>query len=566
MWARWTLRVLVAAVLVAAQLSAAYGTPTRTISVPITLARTLSLSTPGTVGLDLHATHIAFTWRGESASRIRFRVTSSDGSTSEWQQVPEVHGPAGARHQHFSAVIAVPHAVAVEWRKEKGVGRVILDYLNTLDGPRREVEIPQVAEADAGDPDIVTRRQWGADESLKSKSGGCERRFFNLQQIFVHHTAGANYDQHPRATMRAIYWYHVARQGWCDIGYNFVIGPDGTIFEGRWARGYRPWETHDSESTGGNVVAGAHVANYNSGSLGISLMGNYSQVDIAPAARESLVRLLAWETDRHDLDPQGRHTYRNPDSGSTRKLHYISGHRDAGDTECPGRNVYSELPSIRSETVLAQGSDRDSAFMRLAPVDRRARYGEAATFTGTLLDEVDTPLPARSISSYYRIAGDRWRRGPETVSDGEGNFTFEIPSERNVQAIATFEGDAYYWGAQSPIARVLVGPEVTIEAEDGTVDAAGVSHHSGDEVVLSGSVIPFHTKNSVTLRMSRLDDDGTYVFLEERVVELDDDSSYETAWMVPDEDGGSYRAVAIFTGDADHAPSRSAPIFLVVDR
>src|SRR3712207_8804536 len=47
--------------------------------------------------------------------------------------------------------------------------------------------------------------------SLKRTSGGCVRRFFPVQQLFVHHTAGANFDRNPKATMRAIYWYHVVR-------------------------------------------------------------------------------------------------------------------------------------------------------------------------------------------------------------------------------------------------------------------------------------------------------------------------------------------------------------------
>ena len=126
-------------------------------------------------------------------------------------------------------------------------------------------------------PDIVTRAEWGADESLKSTSGGCTRRFYRVQQLFVHHTAGTNNDADPAATMRAIYWYHTRSRGWCDIGYNFVVGPDGAIFEGRWARKYMPWESHSGEDAQGRAVAGAHVADYNSGSVGISMMGDFTR-------------------------------------------------------------------------------------------------------------------------------------------------------------------------------------------------------------------------------------------------------------------------------------------------
>ena len=157
------------------------------------------------------------------------------------------------------------------------MGRVKVDLLNTVDGPTKLVPAAR-AEAGASGPNIVTRAEWGADESIKSTSGGCSRSFWRVQQLFVHHTAGVNNDPDPEATMRAIYWYHTKSRGWCDIGYNFVIGPDGSIFEGRWARSYMPWESHTGEDAQGRAVSGAHVANFNSGSVGISMMGNFQDV------------------------------------------------------------------------------------------------------------------------------------------------------------------------------------------------------------------------------------------------------------------------------------------------
>jgi hypothetical protein len=109
-----------------------------------------------------------------------------------------------------------------------------------------------------------------------------------VQQLFVHHTAGSNFDRHPKATMRAIYWFHTVRRGWCDIGYNFVISWDGRVFEGRWARRYKPWEVHDSEDARGRAVAGAHVSGFNSGSVGVSVMGNFSRVSAPPDVRRTL--------------------------------------------------------------------------------------------------------------------------------------------------------------------------------------------------------------------------------------------------------------------------------------
>jgi hypothetical protein len=562
--------------LAGAHLTNAWGSPERTITVPITLARTVHLeasSSPSRIQTDFPATHVAFTWRGPRETEIRYRTISESEAVTEWQKVPEVHGPPAAEkiHKHFSAVMAVDGVVAVDWAATgpyRGrVQDVVLDYLNTLDGPRREVIIPEVVDAAANDPHIVTRAEWGADESLKRTSGGCKRRFFRLQQIFVHHTAGENYDQHPKATMRAIYWYHVVRQGWCDVGYNFVIAPDGTLFEGRWARRYRPWERHDSENGGQAVVVGAHVEGYNSGSLGISLMGNYSQVDLPPSARRTLVQLLAWETDRHDLDPQRRHTYRNPESGATKSLHFISGHRDAGSTACPGSRVYGQLPGIRREAAAVQANGKAGSLIELDSAQPSAVFGEEASFEGSLTDAGGNPLSARPVSSYFREAGRRWKRGPDAATDADGRFSFSLAAERNLEVIAIFDGEATYWGDQSDRARVRISPAVTIEAEGGTPDTAGVSHHpSGTEFVdLIGDVTPAHTKREVIVMIGRVAEDGSYEPLAERHASLDDSSAYRVHFLIPDENGGTYRATAFFPRDEDHGSGRSAPITFVVD-
>lgn len=52
---------------------------------------------------------------------------------------------------------------------------------------------------------------------------------------------------------------HMNNKGWSDIGYNFVIGEDGNVYEGRgWGK------------------KGAHSIPFNSKSIGICIIGNYS--------------------------------------------------------------------------------------------------------------------------------------------------------------------------------------------------------------------------------------------------------------------------------------------------
>ena len=114
---------------------------------------------------------------------------------------------------------------------------------------------------------IITRAQWGADESLRSGSPG----FAGIRKCIVHHTVTPNY-RDGASMCRSILRFHTQGNGWSDIGYNFLIDHVGNVFEGRWARSYAPGERHTGEDTSHRGVIGAHARNYNTGSAGIALL------------------------------------------------------------------------------------------------------------------------------------------------------------------------------------------------------------------------------------------------------------------------------------------------------
>ncbi|EMP25219.1 Peptidoglycan-recognition protein SC2 [Chelonia mydas] len=80
--------------------------------------------------------------------------------------------------------------------------------------------------------------------------------------VILHHTAG-NRCYTPASPSRqrgGIQNYHMDYQRWPDIGYTFLIGEDGRVYEGR------GWST-----------MGAHAKNWNQKSLGFSFLGNFSK-------------------------------------------------------------------------------------------------------------------------------------------------------------------------------------------------------------------------------------------------------------------------------------------------
>ena len=558
---------------VAALLVPAWINPARAISVPVTMARTLTLDdaivarrTGGSVPLAFPATHIAFSWTGPESAEIRFRTSDEE----IWRRAYIAHD-ADAGDRHFTGVISVDRPSRLEWRvlseSTAPVVNLTLDYLNTLDGRRVTREVPAEASAEALVPNIVSRAEWGADESLKRSSGGCERQFHPLKQLFVHHTAGSNFDRNPKATMRAIYHYHVVSQGWCDIGYNFVVSYDGRIFEGRWARNYEPWEVHDSESKAGKVVSGAHVDGFNSGTAGISVMGNFETARPSPATRQALAELLAWEVDRHDLGARGSHEYSNPETNVSKKLPWIAGHRDADMTSCPGDHLYSALPAIRRDVVAVMGAGKDSTSVSLTSSAERVAYGESVTISGTLADGAGLPLPERRIRTYSARGDQDWVEGPTTTTAADGTFVFTLQPRAKLRFAAIYDGDRETWGSEGET-TVRVAPVVLIGAEDAMAGGDGTYVYPPGtiEVPLVGDVTPSHVGHSVKVVVSRLQPDGSFVRVGSAFAELTTGGSFSYRWPVDDPTGGgTYQAHAIFMGDGDHTWARSTPVTFVVE-
>jgi N-acetylmuramoyl-L-alanine amidase-like protein len=539
---------------------------TRVVEVPATLARNIHLGArEGRVSVGLPPTHVAFSWSGPESSALRYRLISA-GVVSRWREVRESEEMETA-DRHFSAVFVVDRPDAIEWEVVRGpVDAVTLHEMNTIDGPRRTIEAPAGAPSLASTPDIVTRAEWGADETIKRTSGDCARRFFDVQQLFVHHTAGTNHDPNPPATMRAIYWYHVRSRGWCDIGYNFVIGSDGRIYEARWARNYKPWEIHDSENSNGQGVVGAHVAGFNSGSIGMSLMGNYENVELPTTMRDSLVELLAWEADRHDLPANESHMYRNPDTGATRRLPYIAGHRDAGQTACPGRNVYSDLKKIRTEVAAMVGTGRTAAQVRLWNAADTVDFGEVTVLGGRLRDQSGASLAGRTVTLYVRGVGRRWAQKAQAITGTDGRFSFTLELRRTSDVIVTFAGDETAWEDDSRPRRIGVRPLVTLVPEGGDTGPDGVYHF--DEatryIKFSGDVRPRHPGDLVRVRVSKLRKDGSYRELVVARRILDSVGAYRYRFALPARSSGTYRAVARFHRDADHLGASSPRVDFVV--
>ncbi|MBM7441783.1 peptidoglycan recognition protein [Streptomyces sp. HB132] len=195
-------------------------------------------------------------------------------------------------------------------------------------------------------PGIVTRKGWGADESLRERAFAYTS---TVKAAFVHHSAtGNNYTcaQAP-SVLRSIYRYHVKSSGWRDFGYNFAVDKCGKIYEGRAGGVTKP-------------VLGAHTLGFNSNSMGIAVLGTYSSKNPPAAAVTAIAKLTAWKLGLFGRNPKGKVTLVSGGSGKYKKgakarLNVISGHRDGFATECPGIRLYKKLGTARTSSAKLQG-------------------------------------------------------------------------------------------------------------------------------------------------------------------------------------------------------------------
>lgn len=291
--------------------------------------------------------HIAVYWRGHPNAKVT--VTFSRDGVHFGRQIDVGRDEIGEQRHNgitYSALINPQGAKAV--RINTATPNLKVTLLPLVDTVKSLLRKLQGNETNVGatQPAVLSRQAWGADESLRYTNGqeSWPPTFNPVQKLIVHHTATVNGDADPASTVRAIYQYHAITQGWGDVGYNFLIDESGRIYMGRQSN------TPTGEDGQGRIVTGAHAQHFNAGSVGVALLGTLTNSDATAPARKALAQLLAWEADRHHIDPNGATTYTNPTDGSQKTFPNIAGHRDVNPTtECPGGAFYAQLPALRAD-------------------------------------------------------------------------------------------------------------------------------------------------------------------------------------------------------------------------
>ncbi|HVL82476.1 MAG TPA: N-acetylmuramoyl-L-alanine amidase [Actinomycetota bacterium] len=401
------------------------GPDIRTFAIPLGAAR--EVRAPEEFGL------VGVSWPADEVAPTGVEVrTSLDGrSWEKWTELEmaiDVEGPdlgVEDRGRRATSPLWVGRAqhVQVRWHGAAPRGAEV----QAVDpGPDPQPPAGRAARAIAAQPGIITRAQWGADESIRRC---CPRYSGDLKAGFIHHTATSNnYSRDQSASIvRSIYAYHVQSNGWDDIGYNFLVDRYGQVFEGR---------------AGGldRLVIGAHAAGFNTSSVGVSLIGTFESVSAPAEALDAVQRVLAWKFDLHHVDPTGTTQMVSGGSnkypaGQTVSLRTIASHRDVGNTSCPGDGLYNALPSIRTNTyniglpklfdtalrpttITPNGDGRDDT-MRLT-----GRASAGANWTASVTDGTGAARRAWSGTGSVDITWDG--RDAAGLALPHGDYTFQL--------------------------------------------------------------------------------------------------------------------------------------------
>lgn len=247
-----------------------------------------------------------------------------NGVWSDWTPVEITFSESGAYNARVLLETPATRAALRSTRPE-AEGLTFL-YAETYTTPfpevLPEVELPEaptgefvtLTQAIAPADIVIPRSAWGARAARNS--GSCPVAH-NPNYITIHHTVGPTVDSlSPEARLRQIQNYHMDTNGWCDIGYHFLVSADGRVWQGR----------EDEQRIG------IHVGGNNTNNVGISFMGSYHIDQVPEPMLPGAAPLVRWLAD----------TYAIPLNRT-----YVLGHREWGNsTQCPGSFLLARLEEL----------------------------------------------------------------------------------------------------------------------------------------------------------------------------------------------------------------------------
>ena len=161
---------------------------------------------------------------------------------------------------------------------------------------------------------VIPRSDWASEEpksDLLKKTDSYDR-------LTIHHAGNGISQNTDKGSvvqeLAGILSAHIERN-YGDIGYHLIVDYAGRVWEGRNLK----WE-------------GAHVSYENEKNVGVMLLGNFEKQQPSIEQIETMSQIVKILCDRYGITKQR-----------------IYGHRDLGQSVCPGKNLYPHVLQLKDE-------------------------------------------------------------------------------------------------------------------------------------------------------------------------------------------------------------------------
>ncbi|MCF7836605.1 N-acetylmuramoyl-L-alanine amidase [Candidatus Gracilibacteria bacterium] len=354
---------------------------------------------------------------GESGFQVdNFAIETKNISTkSEWNFIPTAQA-------QISELGIISRS---EWGADENY---LLKTSGQTAGTSSSVRAKQCAEWLANNPEEFAKDSRKISVNAQNQELQWPREYSpEIKKIVIHATAtdgekDVNGDSKvdeadTEAMVRAIYYYHAVWNGWGDIGYHYLIDTFGNVYEGK---------------SGGDFVIGAHAYCGNTGTIGVSFIGDYQTKLPSEAALNSAEKLLGELANLYSLELDKFSNWHDKNSRN------LIGHRDVVATICPGESLYAHLPELAVAAMnYARGnkiSDADYDFRIMekdSPVYLKPFEVGVANF-----QLKNTGKKAWEVGSKIQVAKAEMRRNKVGVAIADGG-DFAVTLSSRVDAGAT---------------------------------------------------------------------------------------------------------------------------------
>lgn len=253
-------------------------------------------------------------------------------------------------------------------------------------------------------PEFVSRKSWGCpqDENVSTRS------LTDVTHVIIHHSAANTVSNDYAAVVRTYWDWHVNGNGWDDIGYNWLVDPNGVIYKGR------AWKSDTQEN-----IMGAHNSGKNSGTVGICFIGNYVSTIPSENGLNKVASIAAFLCNKYGIDPEGQSYH----AAISRVNDNISGHgQSGGGTECPGIQMINRMPLIRELTIskILDITAAPNVIATYPNAEIDSAYQSKKVFI-----EFSHPMNQASVESAFSITPNTFG---EISWNSEGNILYFQPS------------------------------------------------------------------------------------------------------------------------------------------